>query len=127
MTKKQFQYLLILTILNSFVLKVVGSEDLDDNDQGSQISRFLEGYRDGKTIKKEMNGPSLIGFINSLVSIRTVYLIVFIVAVLMVIQNFSQTEENPQFRGIQDGAEGTDASTSHIENRRDYQPGNKED
>ncbi|CAL9161121.1 unnamed protein product [Musa hybrid cultivar] len=106
---------------------VVGSEDLDDNDQGSQISRFLEGYRDGKTIKKEMNGPSLIGFINSLVSIRTVYLIVFIVAVLMVIQNFSQTEENPQFRGIQDGAEGTDASTSHIKNRRDYQPGNKED
>lgn len=109
------------------MLKVVGSEDLDDNDQGSQISRFLEGYRDGKTIKKEMNGPSLIGFINSLVSIRTVYLIVFIVAVLMVIQNFSQTEENPQFRGIQDGAEGTDASTSHIKNRRDYQPGNKED
>lgn len=109
------------------MLKVVGSEDLDDNDQGSQISRFLEGYRDGKTIKKEMNGPSLIGFINSLVSIRTVYLIVFIVAVLMVIQNFSQTEENPQFRGIQDGAEGTDASTSHIESRRDYQPGNKED
>ncbi|RWW12648.1 hypothetical protein GW17_00023675, partial [Ensete ventricosum] len=36
--------------------------------------------------------------------------------------NFSQTDENPQFRGIQDGAEGTDASTSHIESCRDYQP-----
>ncbi|WOL12712.1 protein disulfide isomerase-like 5-2 [Canna indica] len=106
---------------------VVGSEVLDDNDQGSQISHFLEGYREGRTITKQLGGPSLIGFINSLISIKTVYLIVFIVAVLMVIQHFSQSADSPQNRRNQYGHEGSEASTSQTESPINYQPGDKLD
>ncbi|KAJ6837924.1 protein disulfide isomerase-like 5-2 [Iris pallida] len=65
---------------------VEGFESLNgDDNKGSQISRFLEGYREGRTITKRVSGPSFMGFINSLIGIRTVYLIVFVVAVLMLI------------------------------------------
>lgn len=109
-----------------FMVKVVGSETLDDDDRGSQISRFLEGYREGRTLKKKIGGPSFIGFINSLIDIRTVYLIVFIVAVLMAVRSFSQSEDTPPTQ--QDHAvEGTEASISETESSRSYQPGDKED
>ncbi|KAG6481921.1 protein disulfide isomerase-like 5-2 [Zingiber officinale] len=105
---------------------VVGSETLDDDDQGSQISRFLEGYREGRTIKKKIGGPSFIGFINSLIGIRTVYLIVFIVVIIMAVRNFSQSEDTPPTQPYH-AAEGTEASISETESSRSYQPGDKED
>ncbi|POO00210.1 DnaJ-like [Trema orientale] len=58
---------------------VIGSESIDEEDQASQVSRFLEGYREGRTIETRISGPSVLGFINSLIGIKTVYLIVFVV------------------------------------------------
>ncbi|KAJ4761671.1 Disulfide isomerase [Rhynchospora pubera] len=79
---------------------VAGSEKLKEEDRGSQISRFLEGYRQGNTIKKKLKGPSLIGFINSLISLKSIYLVVFIVAILMFVQQFGgQSGENQPVRG----------------------------
>ncbi|KAK1299595.1 Protein disulfide-isomerase 5-2 [Acorus calamus] len=72
---------------------VEGLESLDEEDQGSQISRFLEGYRAGRTIEKTLSGPSFMGFINSLIGIRSVYILVFIVAVTMLIRHVTEDEE----------------------------------
>ncbi|KAH9757873.1 protein disulfide-isomerase 5-2 [Citrus sinensis] len=38
---------------NENYLTVIGSESIDEEDQGSQISRFLEGYREGRTEQKK--------------------------------------------------------------------------
>ncbi|XP_078172090.1 PDI-like 5-2 [Carex rostrata] len=79
---------------------VVGSERLEEEDRGTQISRFLEGYRQGNTIKKKLKGPSFMGFINSLITVNSIYLIVFIVAVLMLVQHFGgQSGDNSHARG----------------------------
>lgn len=70
----------------------------------------------------------MIGFINSLISIRTVYLIVFVVAVLMLIQYMSsQSADVPQTRRTQARDEGGDGSAAESESHRGYQPGDKED
>lgn len=116
--------------MNVILIKVVGSESLDEEDQASQISRFLEGYREGKTIKKRVSGPSLLGFFKSLISIRTVYLVVFVVALLMLMQHLSNRSVNdhPQVRQSELEPELTERLTSESESRReDYQPGAKED
>lgn len=82
------------------LIKVVGSERLEEEDRGTQISRFLEGYRQGNTIKKKLKGPSFMGFINSLITVNSIYLIVFIVAVLMLVQHFGgQSGDNSHARG----------------------------
>lgn len=80
------------TNIHYLILKVLGVESLEEEDQGSQISQFLDGYRKGLTEQKSVSGPSLIGFINSLIGIRFVYIIVFLVAMLMLIQNVCKEE-----------------------------------
>ncbi|KAK2967031.1 hypothetical protein RJ640_003387 [Escallonia rubra] len=88
---------------------VVGSESLTDEDQGSQVTRFLEGYREGSVIQKQISGPSVMGYINSLIGIRTIYIIVFVVAVLMLIQTINK--EEPLKVGTRNQAESNDSST----------------
>jgi protein disulfide-isomerase A1 len=74
-------------------LTVIGSESIvDEEDHGSQISRFLEGYREGKTEQKQIAGPSFLGYINSLIGINTVYIIVFFVAMIMLIRSIGNEE-----------------------------------
>ncbi|OMO49524.1 Thioredoxin [Corchorus olitorius] len=72
---------------------VVGIESLDNEDQGSQISHFLEGYKAGRTERRKVKGPSFMDFIHSLIGIRTVYIIVFIVAMMMLIQSIGKDDE----------------------------------
>ncbi|KAJ3675199.1 hypothetical protein LUZ60_004241 [Juncus effusus] len=85
---------------------VLGLEKLEEEDQWSQISQFLEGYRQEKTIKKKLKGPSVIGYINSLISINSVYLIVFIVAILMLVQNFGGAQNGDNSQGQQGQGHG---------------------
>ncbi|KAI9200367.1 hypothetical protein LWI28_006644 [Acer negundo] len=74
-------------------LTVIDSESIvDEEDHGSQISRFLEGYREGKTEQKRIAGPSFMGYINSLIGINTVYIIVFLVAMIMLIRSLGNEE-----------------------------------
>lgn len=71
---------------------VEGSESLQEGDHGSQISRFLEGYRAGRTIKKSVGGrsPTLLG-------VNALYILLFLVAVLIALMFFSgQGEEDRQ-------------------------------
>ncbi|KAK8952507.1 Protein disulfide-isomerase 5-2 [Platanthera zijinensis] len=107
---------------------VEGSEILDDiEDLGSQLSRFLKGFREGRTIKKGISGPSFIGFINSLVSIKTVYLIVFLVAVLIVLRKWAQQGDAVHYTR-HGRSEDEDASKPpEIASQRDYRPTDKED
>lgn len=73
---------------------VEGSESLREGDYGSQVSRFLEGYREGRTTKKKVGrgSPTLLG-------LNAVYILVFLVAVLVVLMYFSaQGEEDRQPR-----------------------------
>ncbi|KAH0460429.1 hypothetical protein IEQ34_011092 [Dendrobium chrysotoxum] len=113
---------------NDEYLLVEGSESLDDfEDQRSQLSLFLEGFREGRTIKKGISGPSFIGFINSLVGMKTVYLIVFLVAFLMVIQKLAKQGDEVRYRReTQSEAQDVNASSKSTD-QRDYQPSDKED
>lgn len=111
-----------MTVCIFFVLKVIGLDSLEEEDQGSQISYFIEGYRKGQTIQKRISGPSFMGFINSLIGIRTVYIIVFLVAMLMLIQSIGK--EEPLRVGTRDQADevaGSEAESS------EYRPGDKQD
>lgn len=66
-----------------------------EEDHLTQVSRFLEGYREGRTEKKRIKGPSFMGFINSMIGIRSVYIIVFLVAVIMMLRSLGHVEEEP--------------------------------
>ncbi|KAJ4701093.1 Disulfide isomerase-like protein [Melia azedarach] len=81
---------------------VIGSESIDEEDQGSQISRFLEGYREGRTEQKKISGPSFMGYINSLIGIRSVYIIVFMVAMLMLLRTLGKEDDVPLRVGTSD-------------------------
>ncbi|KAG6699269.1 hypothetical protein I3842_08G059800 [Carya illinoinensis] len=105
---------------------VIGSERIDEEDQATQISRFLEGYKEGKTIKKRISGPSFLGFINSLIGIRTVYMIVFIVAVVMIIQTINKDDEEPPGVGTREQGDNASSSVSEAESK-EYRSGEKED
>ncbi|XP_010543397.1 PREDICTED: protein disulfide-isomerase 5-2 [Tarenaya hassleriana] len=78
--------------------QVIGVETIEEEDHLTQISRFLEGYREGRTEKKGIKGPTLMGFINSMIGIKTVYIVVFLVAVLMIIRSLGQEDEPPRPR-----------------------------
>ncbi|KAL9382474.1 hypothetical protein Peur_025509 [Populus x canadensis] len=103
-------------------LSVIGSESIEEEDQGSQISQFLAGYREGRTERNRVSGPSLLGYISSLIGIRTVYIIVFLVAMLMFIQHISK--EEPLRVGTRDQA---DPGTSSEAESSEYRPEDKQD
>jgi protein disulfide-isomerase A1 len=75
-----------------------GSERIEEEDQASQICRFLEGYRAGRTTKKKVSGPSFMGFLNSLVSLNSLYILIFVVALLVVMVYFAGQDDTPQQR-----------------------------
>ncbi|MCL7024134.1 hypothetical protein MKW94_025416 [Papaver nudicaule] len=111
-------------------LTVVGSENLEEEDQGTQITRFLEGYREGRTEKKSISGPSIMGFINSLISIKSVYLLVFIVAVIMLIQTINKQDDQdevPHRSQAHPNVDQGSSSASESENKPVYRPEDKED
>ncbi|KAJ9560213.1 hypothetical protein OSB04_005373 [Centaurea solstitialis] len=69
---------------NEVFFTVIGSESIHGEDQGSQITLFLERFREGKVVQKQL-GPSFFGYIISLIGMRTVYIIVFLIAVMFLI------------------------------------------
>ncbi|KAF8714749.1 hypothetical protein HU200_027272 [Digitaria exilis] len=79
---------------------VDGSERLEEGDQASQISQFLEGYRAGRTTKKKVSGPSFMGFLNSLVSMNSLYILIFVIALLAFTVYFAGQDDTPQPRRV---------------------------
>ncbi|KAK3142585.1 hypothetical protein QOZ80_4BG0348570 [Eleusine coracana subsp. coracana] len=79
---------------------VDGSERIEEGDQSSQISQFLEGYRAGRTTKKKVTGPSFMGFLNSLVSWSSLYILIAVVALLVLMVYFAGQDDTPQPRRV---------------------------
>jgi protein disulfide-isomerase A1 len=100
---------------NEDYFSVIGSDSIAEEDQGSQITRFLEGYREGSVIQKQISGPSFMGFINSLLGVRSIYILVFVVAVLILILTIGK--EEPLRVGTRDPADHTTSSSSEAEIR----------
>ncbi|KAL0015877.1 hypothetical protein SO802_002946 [Lithocarpus litseifolius] len=105
---------------------VIGFESIDEEDQATQISQFLEGYKEGRTIKKSIGGPSFIGFINSLIGMRTVFMLVFVVAVIILIQTINKGDDEPLRVGTRDEADTASSSVPETE-KKEYRSGDKED
>lgn len=69
-------------------------------------------------MKTKISGPSVFGFINSLVGIKLVFLMVFVVAVIMLIQTIKGDEEplrigNRDQAGQSSGSIPDDVSGEH--------------
>ncbi|TKY51513.1 disulfide-isomerase 5-2 [Spatholobus suberectus] len=107
-------------------LSVVGSESIEGEDQATQITKFLEGYREGRTVKKTFSGPSLMRFIHRSFDIRMVYIIVFVVAIVLLIQSFSKGGDEYHSVPNQVQTDHASSSVSEVESK-EYKPGDKED
>ncbi|MFS7952586.1 putative Thioredoxin-like superfamily [Helianthus anomalus] len=70
---------------------VNGSESIHSKDQESQITLFLERFREGKVTEKTV-GPSFLGYLMSLLGMRMVYIIVFLLAVVFLIVTMGKEE-----------------------------------
>lgn len=95
-----------------------------EEDHLTQVSRFLEGYREGKTEKKRIKGPSFMGFINSMIGIRSVYIIVFLVAVIMMLRSLGQVEEPARVRTAASDGQATSVLEGETS---EHKPRDKED
>ncbi|KAL1332882.1 hypothetical protein HN51_061651 [Arachis hypogaea] len=109
-------------------LSVVGFESIEEEDQATQISKFVEGYREGKTIKKEMSGPSFMRYLHRSFDVRLVYILVGIVAVMMILQTFfvKGGDEYQRVSNQVQAATQARSSVSEVENN-EYKAGDKED
>ncbi|KAK4794327.1 hypothetical protein SAY86_012321 [Trapa natans] len=73
---------------------VAGSEIIRGEDQGTQIMKFLEGYREGRTIQKKINYGSFTAYIKSLsIGGKIAYILIFLVIIIMIVQNFCMDNE----------------------------------
>ncbi|GAB2251945.1 hypothetical protein Droror1_Dr00004792 [Drosera rotundifolia] len=79
---------------NEEYFTVIGSEIIGDEDQGTQITHFLAGYREGKTEAKKITGPSFLSFINSLVGFKLVFIVIFLIAVLVLILTIGNVDDD---------------------------------
>ncbi|XP_073145278.1 protein disulfide isomerase-like 5-2 [Henckelia pumila] len=105
---------------------VIGSESIHETDMGTQISRFLEGYREGSVIQKQISGPTLMGFLKSQLGITVV--LILICFVLMVVVILSMAKEEPLTVGTRDQVNDSTRSVAmQPESRELLRPTDKED
>ncbi|KAL6962006.1 Thioredoxin-like domain [Sarracenia purpurea var. burkii] len=104
---------------------VIGSESIDEHDQRSQITRFLEGYREGNVIQKQVSDPSLKFYIKTLIGLGIVCIVLFVVAVILLIRTAGKEEPLPS--GTRDPVDHENSSTSRVESKEVYRSGEKED
>ncbi|XP_073290125.1 protein disulfide isomerase-like 5-2 [Primulina huaijiensis] len=104
---------------------VIGSERIDETDMGTQVSRFLEGYRVGRVMKKHYGGSVLMDFINSQLGGRYVLILIFVALVMVLIR--STNMEEPPTVGIPDQVDDARNSTVHPETKDLRRNENKED
>ncbi|KAK7270383.1 hypothetical protein RIF29_23477 [Crotalaria pallida] len=107
-------------------LSVVGSESIEGEDQATLISKFVEGYREGRTMQKAISSPSFMKFIHQSFDIRMVYFLVFIVAVVMLIQTINKGGDEHTRVPNQDQVDHASSSVSEVESK-EYKAGDKED
>ncbi|KAJ8431453.1 hypothetical protein Cgig2_014946 [Carnegiea gigantea] len=64
---------------------VTGSEKIGEEDQGSEITRFLDGYREGKTVSKKISEESFMEFLSSLIGFKLIFFIALLVGILVLL------------------------------------------
>ncbi|XP_028805768.1 protein disulfide-isomerase 5-2-like [Neltuma alba] len=108
-------------------LSVIGSESIDEVDQATQISKFLGGYREGRTTQRRLGGPSLLRAMKKSSAIRILYVFIAVIAILMLLLIFYKGEDDEYQRVL--GEEQVDhASCSALEaESKEYKPEDKED
>ncbi|KAH6759388.1 PDI-like 5-2 [Perilla frutescens var. frutescens] len=104
---------------------VIGSESMDETNMGNQVSKFLEGYREGNTVQKNLHGPTLAGFIKSQSGVRLVLILIFVVLVMVLIMTMAK--EEPLTVGTRDQAAGETSSMPQPETREARRDAVKED
>ncbi|KAL9229074.1 hypothetical protein vseg_004588 [Gypsophila vaccaria] len=72
---------------------VIDSDRIDEDDQGSQITHFLEGYKEGRTVLKKISGPSFMQFLNSMGGFKLAIIIVFAIGVMIIFQFVGNDED----------------------------------
>jgi len=65
--------------------QVTGSEKIGEEDQGSEITRFLDGYREGKTVSKKISEESFMEFLSSLIGFKLIFFIALLVGILVLL------------------------------------------
>ncbi|KAJ7973924.1 Disulfide isomerase-like protein [Quillaja saponaria] len=105
---------------------VIGSESIDGEDQATQISRFLEGYREGRITEEKIRGRSLLTIIKSSIGIITIYILVLVVTVFMLIQSIKRDDSGHQRVPATDQVDNAGSSTSEVDNK-EYKSEDKED
>lgn len=111
---------------NEDFFSVIGSESInEEEEQRSQVTRFMEGYKDGSVIQKQIGALSFMGYINSLIGVRTIYIIVFVVLIIMIIQAI--TKEEPLRVGTREQASydhrrGSSTSEEEDNDNEDHVP-----
>ncbi|KAG8378414.1 hypothetical protein BUALT_Bualt08G0134900 [Buddleja alternifolia] len=95
---------------------VIGSESIDETDIGSQVSRFIEGYREGSVIQKRISGPTFMGFVKSNIGVQILFIFLFVVIVMVMILAIT-TKEEPLTVGTRDQVDDGSSSTPQPETR----------
>ncbi|CAA0827808.1 Protein disulfide-isomerase 5-2 [Striga hermonthica] len=94
---------------------VIGSDSIDEADMGNQVSKFLEGYREGSVIQKRISGPSLMEFIASNFAVKIFLIFLFVLLVMILI--LATMKDEPQTVGMRVPAEDRRTSASQTEAR----------
>lgn len=79
----------------------------------SQVSRFLEGYREGRVIHKRIISPSLMSLMNSKVAIIVALLLICVVLAVVLI--VAMVQDEPLTVGTQDKVVEQKSSSLHQE------------
>ncbi|KAI9124564.1 hypothetical protein K1719_004486 [Acacia pycnantha] len=107
-------------------LSVIGSESIDEVDQATQISKFLEGYREGRTTQKRLDGPSLLRVLTKSPALRILYVFIAVIAISMLVLIFCYGDDEHQRVPREDQV--VHASSSALEAKsKEYKPEDKED
>lgn len=99
---------------------MIGSDSVEDEDQGSQITRFLKGYRDGSVIQKHIISDDYKAFRNSMFLIGALILVLVVILVAMMMQAVKEEPSREQ-------VDHPGSSTSLSEAREALRSGDKEE
>ncbi|KAL6515601.1 Thioredoxin-like domain [Orobanche hederae] len=95
---------------------VIGSDSLEETDMGNQVSKFLEGYREGSVIRKHISGPTLMGFIKSNIGVK-IFIFLFVLLVMILIISVMKDEASTV--GTRDKAKDRRPSSTSLNEARD--------
>ncbi|XP_009794292.1 LOW QUALITY PROTEIN: protein disulfide-isomerase 5-2-like [Nicotiana sylvestris] len=75
---------------NEEYFSVIGSDSVEEENQGSQITQFLQGYKEGSIIQKRITSDSYKAFRNSMIGIGAVILVLVVLLVVTVMQSLKE-------------------------------------